>query len=283
MEADLVAVLRCPVCADGLVLDDRTARCARGHAFDLAKQGYLNLLPAASNGIDGDSAAMVGARTVFLGTGHYAPIRDALILNAELGEDDLVVEVGAGTGYYLAGVLGLSPQRRGIALDVSKYAARRAAKVDPRIASVVCDAWRELPLVDGSAQLMLNVFAPRNAAEMARVLAPTGRLLVVTPNQRHLTELVGVLGMVSVDEDKERRLHESLAGEFERVGSEVIEETMALDRTAVEQLVLMTPSARHLNYRELLQQIAVLPELAIVTLSVTLSTWKRTSSTHQSA
>jgi 23S rRNA (guanine745-N1)-methyltransferase len=283
MEADHVAVLRCPVCADGLALDDRTARCSRGHAFDLAKQGYLNLLPVASNGIDGDSAAMVGARTVFLGTGHYAPIRDALILNAELGEDDLVVEVGAGTGYYLAGVLGLSPQRRGIALDVSKFAARRAAKVDPRIASVVCDAWRELPLVDGSAQLMLNVFAPRNAAEMARVLAPAGRLLVVTPNQRHLTELVDVLGMVSVDEEKERRLRDSLAGEFVQVGSDVVEETMALDRTAVEQLVLMTPSARHLNYRELLQQIAVLPEPAIVTLSVTLSTWRRTSSTHQSA
>lgn len=274
MEPDLVAVLRCPVCADGLALDDRTARCARGHAYDLAKQGYLNLLPTASNGIDGDSAAMVGARTVFLGTGHYAPIRDALILAADLGEDDLVVEVGAGTGYYLSGVLGLAPRRRGIALDVSKFAARRAAKVNRRIASVVCDAWRELPLVDGAAQLMLNVFAPRNAAEMARVLAPTGRLLVVTPNQQHLAELVDVLGLVSVDEEKERRLHESLAGEFVRTGSELIEETMPLDRTAVEQLVLMTPSARHVNYRELMQQIAVLREPTIVTLSVTLSTWR---------
>jgi 23S rRNA (guanine745-N1)-methyltransferase len=274
VEPDLVAVLRCPVCADRLTLDDRTARCPRGHAYDLAKQGYLNLLPTASNGIDGDSAAMVGARTVFLGTGHYAPIRDALILAANLGEEDLVVEVGAGTGYYLSGVLGLAPRRRGIALDVSKFAARRAAKVNPRIASVVCDAWRELPLVDGSAQLMLNVFAPRNAAEMARVLAPTGRLLVVTPNQQHLAELVGVLGLVSVDEEKERRLHESLAGEFVRTGSELIEETMPLDRTAVEQLVLMTPSARHVNYRELMQQIAVLREPTIVTLSVTLSTWR---------
>jgi 23S rRNA (guanine745-N1)-methyltransferase len=274
VEPDLVAVLRCPVCADGLALDDRTARCARGHAYDLAKQGYLNLLPTASNGIDGDSAAMVGARTVFLGTGHYAPIRDALILAADLGEDDLVVEVGAGTGYYLSGVLGLAPRRRGIALDVSKFAARRAAKVNRRIASVVCDAWRELPLVDGTAQLMLNVFAPRNAAEMARVLAPTGRLLVVTPNQQHLAELVDVLGLVSVDEEKERRLHESLAGEFVRTGSELIEETMPLDRTAVEQLVLMTPSARHVNYRELMQQIAVLREPTIVTLSVTLSTWR---------
>ncbi|HWD83030.1 MAG TPA: methyltransferase type 11 [Kribbella sp.] len=274
MDADLVAVLRCPVCADGLVLDGGTARCPRGHAYDLAKQGYLNLLPAASNGIEGDSAAMVGARTVFLGTGHYTAIRDALILAAGLDEDDLVVEVGAGTAYYLAGVLGLSEHRRGIALDVSKYAARRAAKADPRIASVVCDAWRELPVVDGAAQLLLNVFAPRNAKEMARILAPGGRLLVVTPNQQHLAELVDVLGMVNVDEQKERRLEESLNGEFERTGSEVVEETMSLDRTAVEQLVLMTPSARHLNYRELLQRIAVLPEPSIITLSVTLSKWQ---------
>jgi 23S rRNA (guanine745-N1)-methyltransferase len=97
VRADLVAVLRCPVCADGLALADRTAHCPRGHSYDLAKQGYLNLLPAASNGIEGDSAAMVGARTVFLGSGHYASIRDALILAADLGEEDLVVEVGAGS------------------------------------------------------------------------------------------------------------------------------------------------------------------------------------------
>ena len=120
-----------------------------------------------------------------------------------------------------------------------------------------------------------SVLAPRNAAEMARVLASGGRLLVVTPNQQHLGELVDVLGMVSVDEQKERRLEESLAGEFERVGTELVEETMRLDRSAVEQLVLMTPSARHLNYRELLQRIAVLPEPTLVTLSVNLSTWSR--------
>ena len=275
MEADLVTVLRCPVCGDALALTDRTANCPRNHAYDLAKQGYLNLLPSASNGIDGDSAAMVGARTVFLGGGHYAPIRDALILQAaNLQADDLVVEVGAGTGYYLAGVLGTAAGRRGIALDVSRYAARRAAKVDPRIGSVVCDAWRELPLLDDSAQLMLNVFAPRNATEMARVLAPDGALLVVTPNQQHLAELVGVLGLVTVDEEKERRLQESFAGVFVRTGSELIEDAMRLDRSAVEQLVLMTPSARHLNYRELLGKIAVLPEPALVTLSVTLSTWR---------
>ncbi len=276
MDPDLVAVLRCPVCADALALTGRTARCAQGHAYDLAKQGYLNLLPSASNGIEGDSAGMVGARTVFLGRGHYAPIRDALILRAaeylRPDSDELVVEVGAGTGYYLSGVTGRS--RPGLALDVSRYAARRAAKVDPMIGSVVCDAWRELPVVDGAAQVLLNVFAPRNATEMARILRPDGVLLVVTPNPDHLAELIDVLGMVSVDEDKERRLQDALGGTFVETGREVIAEPMRLDRTAVEQLVLMTPSARHIPPHELAERIAVLPEPALVTLSVTLTTWQ---------
>ncbi|TDD50472.1 methyltransferase type 11 [Kribbella antibiotica] len=276
MDSELVAVLRCPVCSDALALTGQTARCAQGHAYDLAKQGYLNLLPSASKGIEGDSAGMIGARTVFLGAGHYAPIRDALILRAaeylQPDSNELVVEVGAGTGYYLVGVAGRS--RRGLALDVSRYAARRAAKVDPLIGSVVCDAWRELPVVDGAAQVVLNVFAPRNAAEMGRILAPGGVLLVVTPNPQHLAELVGVLGMVSVDDDKERRLQDTLGGTFVETGRELIEEPMRLDRAAVEQLVLMTPSARHIPPYELADRIAVLPEPALVTLSVTLTTWQ---------
>nr|WP_238355889.1 methyltransferase domain-containing protein [Kribbella sandramycini] len=257
----------------------RTARCAQAHAYDLAKQGYLNLLPSASKGIEGDTAAQIGARTVFLGGGHYAPIRDALILQSASSlrpdGDKLVVEVGAGTGYYLAGVVGPGSSRRGLALDVSRYAARRAAKVNSRIGSVVCDAWQQLPVLDGAAGLVLNVFAPRNAAEMARILSPDGVLLVVTPNQAHLAELVGVLGMVSVDEEKERRLQEALAGTFTETGRTVIEEPMRLDHTAVEQLVLMTPSARHIAPGELANRIAVLPDPMLATLSVTLTTWRR--------
>lgn len=272
MRPDLVSVLRCPVCGDPLDLTARTARCPGGHTYDLAKQGYLNLLPSASTGIEGDSAVMIEARTAFLADGFYEPIRDALIANTTA--DGLIVEVGAGTGYYLAGVVGAQPGRLGLALDVSKYAARRAAKVDPRIGSVICDAWRELPLLDDTAQVILNVFAPRNAQEMARILAPGGTLLVVTPNQRHLTELVDVLGMLRVDEEKERRLADSLAG-FARVGAELVEMQLRLDHPAVERLVAMTPSARHLAAGELAERIAVLADPLEVTLSVTVSTWVR--------
>jgi 23S rRNA (guanine745-N1)-methyltransferase len=309
VRADLVSVLRCPVCGDGLELRDRTARCSLGHAYDLAKQGYLNLLPSASTGIDGDSAEMVDARAEFLSRGWYAPIREALVdslPNVEPAPADaflargadlqdsvglggldsggaergpvgggvrrpLAVEVGAGTAYYLAGVIDAG--WRGIAVDVSRYAARRAAKVDPGIGSVVADAWRGLPVRDGVADVVVNVFAPRNAGEMARVLAPGGTLLVVTPNQRHLGELIDVLGMVSVDGEKERRLVESLAG-FERVEQRVVETTMRLDHEAIEQLVGMTPSARHVDRRARAERIGVLADPTEVTLSVTVSAWR---------
>ncbi|ADB32196.1 Methyltransferase type 11 [Kribbella flavida DSM 17836] len=319
MRADLVSVLRCPVCADGLAPADRTARCPQGHSYDLAKQGYLNLLPPASTGIDGDTAEMVEARAGFLGAGWYEPIRAALVDSlpptgdatlkaspaagatptpaagaaptpaagagptpaagtaavgaASVAEPDrLAVEVGAGTAYYLAGVVAAG--WRGIATDVSRYAARRAAKAGPAIGSVVCDAWRELPLRDGVADVILDVFAPRNAQEMARILAPGGTLLVVTPNQEHLGELVELLGLIRVDEEKERRLVESLEG-FERVGRRAVETTMRLDHAAIEQLVAMTPSARHLDRAVRAQRIGVLAEPVEVTLSVTVSSWQR--------
>jgi hypothetical protein len=96
----------------------------------------------------------------------------------------------------------------------------------------------------------------------------------VTPNQAHLAELVGVLGMVRVDEAKERRLHESLGGSFEQSASRVVEMVLRLDHPSVEQLVAMTPSARHLDRPELAERIAVLADPTDVTLSVAVSVWR---------
>ncbi|MFC0625251.1 putative RNA methyltransferase [Kribbella deserti] len=164
MLTEVAAALRCPHCRQGLRLQGRTARCGEGHAFDLAKQGYLNLLPSASTGIEGDTADMVAARTAFLAEGHYAPIRDALATLTSTASarsvNRPIVEIGAGTAYYLAGAVESVPGVVGVALDVSRYAARRAAKAHERIGAVVADAWRELPLLDDSAQVLLNV-SPR--------------------------------------------------------------------------------------------------------------------------
>nr|WP_246598617.1 methyltransferase domain-containing protein [Nocardia tengchongensis] len=184
-----------------------------------------------------------------------------------------VLEIGAGTGYYLAAVLDAVPGMRGIALDVSKAAARRAARAHQRAGSVLADAWRGLPVPDAAMTAVVSVFAPRNADEVARVLKADGRFIVVTPTSRHLGELIEPLGMVSVDAAKEDRLAESLGGRFELVGREAVEYTMSLSHEDVARVVAMGPSAFHGNAGRA-EEIAALPDPVAVTASVTVSVYR---------
>ncbi|GAA3058692.1 rRNA (guanine-N1)-methyltransferase [Kitasatospora albolonga] len=275
MLQDIEQYLACPHCARPLALDGRTLRCASGHGFDQAKQGYVSLLAGDAHTGTGDTAEMVAARSGFLSAGHYRPIADALAV-AAAGEgpvDGLIADLGAGTGHYLAHVL----ERAGgvgAALDISKYALRRAAKVHPRIGALVCDAWRPLPLQDRSAELLLNVFAPRNGPEMRRVLRPGGRLLLVTPTSRHLGELVAALGLLSVDEEKERRTEEKLSPWFTRTDRTEVEFTLRLGRAEAEAVVAMGPNAWHTDREELAAALAGLPDPVEVTGSVLLTTYR---------
>src|SRR5579859_1324075 len=134
---DIVPWLRCPLCRAELTLDQSSLRCPARHAFDVARQGYANLLPGGAHTGTGDTAAMVAARVDFLGAGHYAPIADALAAAVPAGTEH-VVDLGAGTGSYLARVLDAVPAAHGLALDISKFALRRAAKAHPRAGAVVC-------------------------------------------------------------------------------------------------------------------------------------------------
>ena len=242
MLSDVLALLRCPHCAGPLAGDDAAVRCPSGHSFDVARQGYLSLLAGGAGTSTADSAAMVQARTDFLGAGHYDALSDAVAAAVGRGP---VVDVGAGTGHHLARVLDRVPGP-GVALDLSKHAARRAARAHPRIGAVVADAWGALPVADGVAGAVLSVFAPRGPAEAARVLAPGGRLVVATPTPEHLRELVTALGLVTVDPAKPERLQRQLSG-FRLLASEPVRQVLALSGADVRAAVAMGPSARHLD------------------------------------
>lgn len=271
MLSDLVGLLACPHCDGELVLDRAALRCSLGHSFDVARQGYVTLLRDGSPG--GDTAAMVAARAAFLGAGHYAPITAGLV-RALAGVRGPIVDAGAGTGQHLAGVLDADPGRVGLALDLSRPAARWAARSHPRAGAVVCDTWRRWPVRAGAAAAVLDVFAPRHGAETARVLAPGGILVVVTPTPRHLAELVDRLGLLAVDPDKPGRVAAQLAGLFTPVDSTPVEFGMTLDHDAVAALVGMGPSAWHTGADELHARIAVLPMSVPVTASVTVATYR---------
>jgi 23S rRNA (guanine745-N1)-methyltransferase len=277
IEAVLEA-LRCPVCQGGLSSASGALRCAAGHSFDLAKQGYANLLtgrgPASA-----DTPAMVAARAELLAAGHLGPVTTAVVraARAAAGAHGLVVDVGAGTGHHLAAVLDALPDHHGVALDVSKAAARLAARAHPRIGAVVADVWRGLPLGEGCADLVLDLFAPRNGAEFCRVLRLGGTLLVVTPAADHLAELVGPLELVRVDPDKSERLDRSLGQWFEPVAALRHAYPLALSRIDTTRFVAMGPSAWHTNPTAVAARLARWTEPISVTVSVELRTYRRLS------
>jgi 23S rRNA (guanine745-N1)-methyltransferase len=297
---DVAGFLACPQCGAGLARAGSALRCPAGHSFDIARQGYVSLLPPGARAPAGDSAPMVAARSDFLAAGHYAGLaaRLAAAARAALAEagtaagsgapggagagapvpagvPGCVLDIGAGTGYYLAAVLDGLPGRAGLALDASKPALRRAARAHPRIGAVAADAWRRLPVADGAAAVVLDVFAPRQGAELARVLHPAGRLLVVTPNPGHLAELTGPLGLLSVDPRKEERLAATLGPGFALLGQDPHDAVLALSHPEIAAVVGMGPSARHADPAVLADRMARLPQRVPVTLSVTLSVFGR--------
>lgn len=282
MLTDVVDRLACPHCGRGLELDDASSpvvlRCESGHDFDVARQGYVSLRSGGPRGATGDSAEMVTARQAFLDAGHYAPLTAALAAEVERAGAHrrltCVLDVGAGTGHYLAAALNAAPGAVGVALDASKPAARRAAHCHPRVGSVLADAWRALPLGANTVSVALTVFAPRAPLELRRVLTADGTLVVATPTPRHLVELVESLDLLRVDERKPERLADAMAGTFVRGRHAVVEHTMVLDHAAVSALVEMGPSAWHRSAAERAERVRALPEPVLVTSSVQVSTYR---------
>ncbi|SIS02800.1 putative RNA methyltransferase [Williamsia sterculiae] len=265
--AQVYDLLRCPVCADLFDLDDRTLLCARGHAFDIARQGYVSLLSGRQVvGLRADTADMLDARDRVMRAGLLDPIRDRVAASC-VGTTTL--EVGAGTGHYLAGCVQAGPDgSRGVGIDLSKVSARRVARIHPDVGAVVADAWKPWPIGDHVVHTVLSVFSPRNTEQCRRVLTDDGALVMVTPTDRHLHELIEPMGMIGVDEEKTQRIDSAVHGVFDRWERNRVEYTVAVPRSGVIDLVRMGPSAFHRSDAEIVGRAARLPDVVDVTFSV---------------
>jgi 23S rRNA (guanine745-N1)-methyltransferase len=280
----VAAFLRCPVCAGQVLAGADQVSCQRGHSFNIARQGYVSLTSGRGGPGTGDSAAMVMAREEFLGAGHYRPLAGAiagLAVTLDRGAPGLVLDLAGGTGYYLAGVLDALPGRLGICVDLSAPALRRAARAHPRAAALGADAWQPLPLADGAAALVLSVFGPRNPAEIRRVLAPGGALIVATPGAAHLAELREPLGLIGMDERKTARLADAYRA-YAAVAEHTVRYSLRLGHPAVRDLVAMGPNARHIGAEVLPERVAALPDQVTVTVEVELRGYRDTSITELS-
>ena len=272
---DIVDVLADPADLTPLRGVDGFARLVSesGHSYDVAKQGYVTLAAGKGIGHEGDSLEMVNSRETFLSNGHFAPfveaVSDALadVVERAAGDTDpVIMEAGAGTGYYLAHTLDLIEGSRGVGLDVSVPAAKHLAKSHPRVGAVVADVWEQLPIRTSSVHALAVVFAPRNPAEFARVLADSGEAVMLVADTGHLDELREPLGILGVEDGKIERLIAQSEGHLAPAADpELIEFPMQLGRDAIAAQVGMSPSARHLDPAVLRDRLARLPEQMAVT------------------
>ncbi|ALB63068.1 Ribosomal RNA large subunit methyltransferase A [Cronobacter condimenti 1330] len=235
----------CPLCHLPLQAQAKSFRCASNHQFDIAKEGYVNLLPVQHKRSrdPGDSSEMMQARRAFLDAGHYAQLRTntAQLLAENVPETGAtLLDIGCGEGYYTSAFAALTASRNGQSwgLDVSRSAIRFAAKRYADISFCVASSHR-LPFPDAFFDAVVRIYAPCKAEELARVVKPGGVLVTVTPGPRHLIEMKGLIY-------DEVRLHapnqEQLPG-FSLAEEQALGYEMRLNGEEATTLLQMTPFA----------------------------------------
>jgi 23S rRNA (guanine745-N1)-methyltransferase len=250
-------MLLCPVRACGLALvrEERRVFCARGHSFDIARSGYLNLLQPQDRRSKqpGDTAAAVTGRRRLHGLGVTEPLLRAVAEMIDSSPRDTVLDAGCGDGFYLGNLA----RQTGFAahgVDISIPAVDAAARRYPECQWVVANADRFLPYAAHSFSLVLSITARMNAVEFRRVLRDDGRLLVAVPAPEDLIELRGV------GRDRTARTIETFANGFTLVDRRRVATSADLDASSVHDVL-------HSIYRPMRSQPA---EAMRVTLSLDL-------------
>jgi len=198
MNHEVISPYLCPLCRQQLISKERVYQCNAGHSFDVAKAGYVNLLPVhfKNSSVPGDNKAMLAARRAFLEADYYAPMAQSIasLLTNECchhHQTIKILDIGCGEGYYdrvLNQRLQCDQSVEWHGVDIAKLAITAAAKKLPSVRYCVASN-HALPYQDAYFDVLLRIFAPSNEIELKRVLNSHGKLLIVTPGPKHLAQL----------------------------------------------------------------------------------------------
>lgn len=237
---------KCPLCQDKLLLVEKTWKCTANHCFDVAKEGYVNLLPVNKKRSKepGDNKAMLQSRRTFLNQGYYTLLANKLleVFNSCEEKQLNVLDLGCGEGYYLEYIQqGLSEDKEVsfAALDISKFAVQMTAKRNKRALCSVASAV-DTPYLEQSFDRIYNVFSPYNEVENHRILKPEGRFILIGPGANHLQELSAqIYKDVFPHAGNSKQLQDSQL--FSLCQSETLQQQVTIPQKQIENLLAMTP------------------------------------------
>jgi 23S rRNA (guanine745-N1)-methyltransferase len=227
-------MLLCPVrgCRMALVREERRLVCPRGHSFDVARSGYINLLQPQDRRSKqpGDTVEAVAGRRRLHDLGVTAPLLDALADLVAPCADDVVLDAGCGEGFYLGGLAGRNGVK-GCGVDISIPAIDAAARRYPECEWIVANADRLVPYTDASFSVVMSVTARMNPGEFRRVLREDGRLLIAVAAPDDLMELRGA------GRDRTDRTVAEFASQFSLTDRRRVTTHAELDAAAVHDVL----------------------------------------------
>ena len=260
--------LLCPICGEILIKSPKSYRCEKGHSFDIARQGHVNLLPVQRKRSlnPGDTAEQVVSRRSFLDGGFYAPIRNALCALAKAhGCHGPILDVGCGEGYYSAGLAECLDAEL-LGLDISKEAVRYAAG-RYKAATWICASAAHLPVKDKSVGLLTSLFALTMPEEFKRVLHSDGAFIQVLAAEDHLLGLKNII--YPQLHHKEKFTTPDVPG-FRLAESRPLRFTFTVEGEQVQNLLSMTPHVYRIGKEgaEALRQTNTLTDTASCVLNL---------------
>ena len=253
----------CPVCQKELVKEGHEYKCPNGHSYDLAKEGYVNLLLAnQKRTFSGDPKDSLLGRQRFLNQGYYQNLSEKLNELVKELNSKVILDAGVGTGYYLSNLINYldNADNTYYGIDVGKEEVKMAAKKIKNANLAVANIFH-LPFPDQSLDLILSIFSPYAPEEFKRTLGSGGKVLAVQPGKEHLYELKkAVYAEPYYNPDKGYNLEG-----FQTLKTFHLENTINLpDQQTIEDLWTMTPYA-HKTSKEDSEKLLNLNELTVTT------------------
>ena len=236
------SVITCPNCSSVLKLNERSLICSNNHCFDIAKQGYVNLLQGSKKYDNYDKASFENRKTV-LEAGLYDAILEFIIeYIGKFPEKENILDVGCGEGYYSNKIAGRL-HKNTFAFDISKDSIALAARADrENLVKWFVSDLAHIAVKDGSMDFILDIFSPANYDEFSRILKSDGRLIKVVPGENHLAEIRNkVKSLLKNSDYSNKRVIDCFSDSFDIDFSERLTYSCKLSPETLQALIEMTP------------------------------------------